>query len=472
MDLAPHSAYIKAIRAQHNLGWTSLLAELIDNALDACSSSITIDFSVPGEMTASDDGPGVADLRMLLAPGYRQDHATTDSGRFGIGAKEAMICLGRASTVVSVHRGVMRSVSVDWTELERSGSWKVNDPVEQETQRPSGTSITVSSFLKSLPDWKLLISALGRGYAPAITAGSFQIRLRRKGKGVETVQPAPLPLLEREEYEHLTFPNGKSADVRMGIIIRPDERSLQGITVAIKGRIIQRCTRIGLDSPAPGLYGYVILSKNFSLSKNKDRISSADAEMLGDAIKHRFSSLIEYARKSGEDVLLSDCNRVLNLLPTAVRRERDRRRKAKRSSPVNNPGAVIPTGRGGSHQQATKTQSGTRFPGREDDGCRFLQIQRDARGQTNLLTLEDDNHTVFVNTDHPFYGKVNGNMDILTPMVIVFFASQMELRGQKLLNFKEVIEEQSERHSHDCSYLLERYIEARDIAQQSIEAAG
>lgn len=479
VDLSPPTGLISALRAQHKLQWPQFVGELIDNAVDAGAQRVTLDFSVPDQFRAIDDGRGCDDLRCMLAPGERRDHSTTGTGRYGIGAKDAMICLGHMVTIRSVCAGVVRSVSVNWPHIEASGSWVIDAPAQMPTSDPPGTAITISRLQRKIPGsspscFRDLVQRLGMLYAPAIVGGRLQINLRygKGGRHLETVGAIPQPALEREESADFSFPHGKSARVRMGIIVEPNERLLQGVTVAIPNRVVRPRSRIGLGTePTPGLYGYAELSRGWSLAKNKDDLSPHDQELLGGAIADRFSGLIGYARKAGEDVLLAGCNKIMGLLPTAIRRDRDRARKARRAPPTHHTGTVIPTGRGGPHTQAVRTQPGERFRGEaSSDGGSFHLVRQDL-GSSALMSL-GDGMIVSINRDHPFYKHVSGDMAVLGPLAVLFVASQLQLKGQKMIPFDDFVGDDLERHAKTVSYMLDRYVEAARIAAESSSAAS
>jgi hypothetical protein len=481
MNITPITGYIRAIRSQHGLGWSHLLAELVDNAQDAGAKSVTLDFSVPGTFVASDDGVGCADLSLMLSPGSRQDHATTQAGQHGIGCKEAIICLADEAQIVSVCNGVRRSVNVSWPAVMASGRWEVDDPTETPTLQPSGTTLTLTTLLKSLPANYVNAAKekFGAIYAPAIASGAFRVFLRyRAGRGgkvhCDSIAPAPLPRLEREESGDFTFPHGRTARFRLGIIAEPNQRILQGVTVAIPTRVILARTRLGLGpDPTPGLYGYVELSRGWALAKNKDDLSPSDRQFIASVIADRFRGLIEFARKSGEDVRLAGCNRALALLPTAIRRERDRNRKARRSPPAHNTGTVIPTGTGGPHTRAARTQPGERFHGPAPSDDQSFRLSCESMPSAALFTTAEGSKVVTVNTDHDFYKHAGGNMDVLTPLAVLFLAAQVDLRSQgdqKPLPYPDAIEGAAARQQWACSYLLERYVEALKIASDASTA--
>jgi hypothetical protein len=478
ISIAPVPYYLRTIRSQYNLGWASLLAELIDNAQDAGAKSITLDFSTPGVFVASDDGVGCSDLRLMLAAGCRADHETTQAGQHGIGGKEAIICLANQAEITSVCEGIRRTITVNWLDVMASGRWEVPAPTQTPTPQPSGTCLILRSLIKALPSNYVGAAKekFGALYAPAITSGAFRIFLRyRAGRGgkvhCDSIAPALLPRLEREESGEFTFPHGRTARFHMGIIAEPDQRVMQGITVAIPTRVIMVRQRFGLgNDPTPGLYGYVELSRGWSLAKNKDDLSPSDRQFIASVIADRFRGLIEFARKSGEDIRLAGCNRALALIPTAIRRERDRTRKARRAPPTHHTGTVLPTGTGRSHTQAARTQPGTRFPGPAASDEQSFTLGYDSMGRTALFTTSEDGKMVTVNTDHDFYKHTGGNTDVLMPLAVLFIAAQLDLKSQgeqKMLPYPETQANAAARQQWACSYLLERYVEALKIASDA-----
>ena len=92
MDLSPKTEILTAL-SQQNLKWEIVLAELVDNSLDAGASRVDIRLGPGKSLSIKDDGVGCKDIAVMVRPGDRQVHETTSLGRYGIGLKDAALFL-------------------------------------------------------------------------------------------------------------------------------------------------------------------------------------------------------------------------------------------------------------------------------------------------------------------------------------------------------------------------------------------
>lgn len=445
MKFTPEVNVLHSIRNQHNLTWPKLLSELIDNALDARAKTVRIDFSQKNTLEVADDGVGCADLSRMLVIGRRESHASTRTGRYGIGAKDAMIGLGDVVSIRSVHAGVCQGIRVDWRSSIRQqpdGTWEGPDPERMETTAASGTVITINPLRKKRPtDFDGLRQQLAQTYGPALSAGDgFQILLCwRRGHGFESIQPASPPDMDPQSTKTFEVRPNQSARITVGIITRPEDRRLEGVTVTLAGcRVVAFKTRWGLPNHAtPGLYGLVELQgRGWSISKNKDELSEHDREAVASLIAVNFGDIIEASRRQSEHVYLRGINGLLRMVSDKVRSER---RKARRGSPSNPTGRVEPTGNGGPHTRAARTQPGDRFdvalPDRDGGG---LEISPQDRTAGDHLFDLMGRHIIVVNTAHPAFAQV-GDLKAIIPPALVWYASRAVIgRWKELLPFTDL----------------------------------
>lgn len=460
VSISPSTNILSSLRHQ-DLQWHIILAELIDNAIDAGCTQVTVEFSSNG-LAISDDGVGCSDLVRMIAIGYRQDHQFTSSGKYGIGGKEAMLICGNTVEIESTTPdGWTRSVCVDWEAMFKSKSWNIKKPVQVRTGKPQGTTITIGCLKKKLPDdLSGTCNLLGRLYTPALRNGTLSVRLKRKK--VYPIQPLPEPA-ETTIKQTFTFSENKIATISMGIITRPELKKYAGVWLALPKRIVREHTRVGLgERPTPGLWGFVELTgKGWTPSKNKTSISEEDEKLIGRTIANQpeFARLIEESSRTGEDLVIRGIEARLGLAQDLLAESGKRTRKAKRNSPTNHTGPILPIDTGIRHKRASKTQPGDRFAeAKIQDGAR-IRLQVEACDKKDpLLTMASD-HIVRINSAHPYYGFAGGQ-DNLVPMIIAFLAGQWILQGQQVLPIPDELAGKQEQFSYVLSQMLDKYQEA------------
>jgi Histidine kinase-, DNA gyrase B-, and HSP90-like ATPase len=477
MDARPYShpkLYIQEKRAQHHLSWTTLLEELVDNCLDAGANRIIISFQ-NGSVSVEDDGVGCDDLGRMVRAGERQDYATTFSGRFAAGMKDATICLGQEVMIRSTHSGVCRTLTYSYPDMIERDSWDIADPSEVKTNTPSGTFIQVSGLLRTPPKNEDLLNALGWDYSPALRSGLVQIIISRPRLGPRPVPAPPLPVMDPVRRLERTVSPGRDLEIEAGILTQPEQRSMAGVTVAIEKRIITSSRRFGLgNTPTPGLYVFCLLKgKRWSLSKNKTEISSGDVDALTRVISSELAELIEQARSAGEDVALSRVNNILSRIGRQARTIHHRKRKAKRG-PVKKPGSgtVTPKNMDRRHTQAAVTQPGDTFDDKDlVPPTEGIHISREQRGETSPLFDMAGPYIVVVNTDHPVYEPYSRAFADWAVPAILYSAARNEIKKlDGWLRLPEIEDKSIDRYSLATSLLLESYFElggAAPVKQQA-----
>jgi Histidine kinase-, DNA gyrase B-, and HSP90-like ATPase len=473
VKITPPPSLLQALQSEHKLPWWVLLAELVDNGADAGASRVDIDFSESGSFTVDDNGQGCKDLSDMLSPGKHRRHSGTQSGRHGIGGKEAMLNLGKRVFIRSIHQGTKRVVAVDWERLGKSGDWSVDDPDEALTDEPSGTKIKVSRWNRNKPeDWPRMRVNLGFTFGPAIRCG-FQIRLCTSTRtGFVPIEASQEPPLDGVRTKEVDVDTGRYLRMKMGMITDPAYKSQAGITLALeKRRIILARTRLGLRKPTPGLYGYIELCERreraWKIAKNKDDLSQRDLELIDATIRLHFGDIIAAAEKGGNDIRLAGLNSFLSSVHERVVNER--RRKARRRSPQNNTGTVLPSGDGRPHTRAERTQPGDRFPGQSDGPLgRFvnggpgdrLRLLPEAHAPSDPPFKFEARGTIYVNTAHPVYQACGGDLDKLLMPALVFYSAHAVLAPKSgLLPFPQDEASQTEQLDQCISAFLRAYAE-------------
>jgi len=494
MNIAPTTNQINSIRAAL-WPFKKSIRELLDNAIDAEATIVTLDFlHAPREALIADNGHGCDDLHRMLAQGARQKKKDGKTGVYGMGAKLSFIWLSRQTQIASSARGIRRQVWVDWEALRDAGVWEIDPPQVAPTSELPGTAITLRGLLHQPEDWAAFLDGLAQTYRPALRTGAFQIRLRRpasRRKNAapphwETIKAPPEPELEPGSVVTHTLvgpplAGGRQAIVTMGILARPEEQPLQGTWLALSGArfLGEGSSRLGLGpDPTPGLYVYIELEPRevWGVDVLKDGIPRQRREELARAISGYlpFAELIAKAQSRAESVPI-DCA-FLDLLDQEIRGQKRLRLrgKAKRSPPENRTGTIKGTGRGSPHQRAEKVQPGDRLDFDESSPEEEARSQRYGfRLQFNSATPENplfdlQGSCVFVNRDHPFCVWARGDRDILYPHALEHFQTQRLLKGIETFDFPEEISSRAARHSRQQSDALACYARAAQRADSAV----
>jgi hypothetical protein len=475
--IGPDSTIIQGMRCKGGANWPKMLAELIDNSLDAGANSVTLDFHEPSRLTVTDDGGGCDDLLRIAIYGRRSDHATTTTGMYGVGAKDAIVWVARRATVHSVCGGTRRAMHIDWDKILETNEWLIDSPSAEPTEDRPGTKIVLDGFLREPPPWKDLERSIGATFTSAIHSGvSIAIRRGPKHDRFERIEPAATPDLADEVELILDVgKGGRKAVVKMGILQNPSQQTMQGVTIAMRGgRVLRSRTRVGLGSDhTPGLYGYVEIypRANWSIHTNKDGIDQRQEDELAAAISsdQKLAALIAKAKARGHDIRLDKVNEVLGLMTDEI--VATRKRKARRSA-TSHPGsgAVPSTGNGVPHTRAAKTQEGQRFSEtvRSRGGKITVHVQQ--CGEDGPL-LDVHGSAVTVNSQHPFYSHMDGDMRVIVPLAVAYYAADALAGGQQLIPFLGVEAEKQEELRRQVSAALECLAKAERHAAEVPDAS-
>jgi hypothetical protein len=400
MDISPETAILDGLQNQ-NLQWHVCLGELIDNAFDAGAPGVDITIKrQKGKSTlvVLDHGPGCDDLSLLVTLGKRRKRSTTKLGRYGIGAKDALLSFGDSVTIESTCAGVYRSLNVNWKNIQRANSWRIHKPSECPSDGPPGLRITVEPLrgtsITTAERKQGLVEKLSKTYTPAIKDGR-QITFN----GVP-IPAYKLPPLEHQKTEDVYVRN-KRAHVTMGVTPEGHITRENGLTIAFGYRVILYGQRHGLGSdPTPGLFGWVDLLDGWQLTKNKDNIT-CDLDALGGAIYRVFRDVIELAARRGQLIRLrgveDDINRVLREFHEE---NSPRRRKARRDLPGEQIGTVLPVDSGIRHRRARRTQPGNTFEENAPGAVAGLKVAFDRFGVGGPQAKMEQN-IIYLNSDIP-----------------------------------------------------------------------
>lgn len=325
MDITPHVELLRALR-QQTIKMATLIAELVDNSLDAAANHVEITVGPGRQIAIKDDGVGCRNIAAMLTLGGRQAHKSTKLGRYGIGLKDAALYLWGTTTIETVHKNELHRVSVNWPDLESSGEWTAADPETTAANGVIGTKITFTQITRNLPPIDPLLDELGYLFAPAILAGR-QILLSSRNNRQPCVAYKLPPLVEVIETAFEV--EGRGVKLKAGIVAdnHPNKRS---------GFIIQHGHR-SIITTAMGANGYstsriagiVELDGKWALSKNKDDVAELEEELAAaifDKCQHLLKKADVQARTLESAALADEVSKrlteALRSLGSSMKREK------------------------------------------------------------------------------------------------------------------------------------------------------
>lgn len=356
----PTGEYLRSL-VNEPLSFSIALGELIDNALDANALRVSVDVgkSKRGSfVVVKDDGEGCANVTDMVCLGKHTEHRTTQLGRYGIGAKNAMLWIGgleSAAIIRSTRNTTTRSLTCAWKEYARRWLLRVPD------ERPAavgerGTEITITECIRRFPEGRALeklLDHLGYTYSRAIAQGR-QIQLRvARGKPI-IVQPWTPPALT-EVVDTQIMVGERTARVCVGIVKDGCENPKPGITYCHGFRVVLKNGPLGCGGyDHANVCGFVDLDKSWHLAKNKNDVSQHKEE-LGQAVFLALHSMLIKAAQRSHQIQFAqfdkETNTVLNELvgtPVSKVTRRPTGEKPGTVEPVGTPRAKPETSRPGS----------------------------------------------------------------------------------------------------------------------------
>lgn len=157
------------------LGYTTAaaLADLVDNSIAAGAHSVSISFwPVPKPVIAIlDDGHGMTEAELIVAMRFgsrdpREQRASADLGRFGLGLKTASLSQCRRLTVISLSGGQLAAARWDVDECDRRESWWLERP-DLDSVDPEIVGALTSQGRGTAVIWEELDRLLESGTGPS-----------------------------------------------------------------------------------------------------------------------------------------------------------------------------------------------------------------------------------------------------------------------------------------------------------------
>jgi len=171
IDITPKTHALASLRRQDMPPWLAV-CELVDNSLDAQAVYVHVGWNADSKcLWIRDDGIGAPNPAAIVTIGAHDSEERNTSGRYGIGAKDAVLSLGTAVEVHVVRNGLHRVVRADFEEIRISGRWVAReDQREARSDEPCGTMLKVIGV-----DKRIVISKveerLATTFAPALRKG-------------------------------------------------------------------------------------------------------------------------------------------------------------------------------------------------------------------------------------------------------------------------------------------------------------
>lgn len=430
-----HGHYLNSIRAESGLTPRLAIAELVDNAVDAGATTITLTFdSASDTISIIDDGIGCPEMARFFDLGSTT--ATGEQvriGRYGVGGTKAAAALCDTEHVSSIHSRVRRHASISWTDIAAN-----NLPIAYDEAKPEkagterGTIITLIGDRKrcSQPSKRShIVEFLRRTYTPAILDGlGILVDSSRL-----SAKPFPELLYERVICGEVF---GKTYRARVGVLA--DERSAEadgwspGFWVACSGRMVSDrpywdCAEDWGDDP---IWAYIELEESpgqrWDLDTHKAGFAERD-DLFGDFVP-RIHDLLEQAHEKQTDVELRVVEEDGSSLLAAVfngSSSLDRIRE-KRNARQGETGTAEPADTGRRREKASKadpTEAGSvvDFPGRQrkqDQSwkMKFTHMGNEAGLGRSAITA----HSCWMtfNLDNSFVSGNRRRLDVLAPLAL------------------------------------------------------
>lgn len=284
--LPPNTSLINSIRAERS-SYHSWAGEAIDNALDAKARRVDLAIN-DKHLESIDDGVGITKARAsaIVQISQHAEMGSTKLGRYGVGIKYKAVQHGNRLDVVSVSRDGKLLRWVDWRELLRIGEWDYPDPqwIEVADGVKSGTKVRISNLIGRLPrpaDIEKTYSEIQRRYYPAI---EDDVKIILNDRVVEAL---PMPLLVDPVTSTLSFPGGREARIRGGLLVDQNSK-LRQVDLCVAFRVIKPDSDFGCDGYGGirSMYARIDLFGPWQLTRFKDDIAD-------DPYEDEFESAVE-----------------------------------------------------------------------------------------------------------------------------------------------------------------------------------
>lgn len=335
IPVEPHFLY--SIREQSSFTWRSMVCELIDNSFDADADCVRLSWPGGKVFEISDDGAGAGNILNLLTLGGRCDHQSNNVGKYGVGAKQALIWLWGVSEIYSTTiGGECQSVVVDWDSVARG---EVPYPSiesiakERAVAGSHGTRLKCLS-IRSNPKMETLLPALANTYTPGLELGKKIVTKTSRGAW-EGLKPRRWPKTDDEIVDTIQAA-GREVTIKMGIVQKGEANPYNhGFSFERTYRVIKESTLGANGFSVSRIAARISLSSEWSLSTNKDDFTEFQDE-LAEAIYDRCHELMKKASEQAISHEDSQFNRELSevIAKSKSKKQREKRGKGTQSGSI------------------------------------------------------------------------------------------------------------------------------------------
>lgn len=391
IDMSPDTHFLESIRAQKSQ-YHLLLGEAVDNSFDAGSRNINIAVD-DQEIIIEDDGIGVSRDRWeaMVRLGQHMPTTGTALGRYGVGIKYQAISAGDRLSVVSrsVADGEMR-LRVNWAEILRTRSWKIEEPVWRPLRDKNlGTTVTISALRRTprAAELERAKTELAHMFFPALASGSS---ITFNGQAI-SITPDP----ETRDTIEMTVEvaQGKGAWVRAGILQNSKSKT-QGVQVSFKHRVIKPRSGFGCgDYSTIGLFARIDLFGPWGLATFKNDINDEDEDALEDRVHEILLPILQQCSSAFMSANVAEMQSRLNaLLPpelAAVRppKVKEHGRQGEKRKRIGEAPGAPESATGPARSRFSHNQLVIEFtPSFEEDG-----YGRFEKGRTSRIFMAEDN---------------------------------------------------------------------------------
>lgn len=336
------------------LKWHDAIAELVDNSLDAGATEITIDVR-NRHLIVIDNGCGITDVVKAATVGGREDHTSTQSGRYGVGLKDTWLYLSNRLRIVSRTKATESRIAFDTKKfVQIDGRWMGPDPhVTPNNTGKTGTTIDIGPWYdedpRRKPPSEECFQSLQKTFTPAVESGACRIDVYIDGKKPVPLKPVKLPEFERGVQSSFVI-DGKPVAINIGIVAGECALPLSDFWLISGHRMIEEACYGKGDYEGARVIGTITLGKGWGLTRNKTSVEGIEA--VSAEVFRRIEPLLrlsaDRSKRLASAELLSHLEQAINQTHAIVADAREKR------SPGDSSGSVKPTGAGGPRRNASK----------------------------------------------------------------------------------------------------------------------
>ena len=418
IDITPKT-HILTSMARQDMAPSLAIIELLDNSLDAKGMINTIDYDLKNHIiTIADDGVGAPDPSAIVTMGEHDSEGRSTSGRFGIGAKDAIMALGTAVEIVTVRNNLRRIVRADFEEIRVSGKWVAREdqePVALGT--PSGTVVSICNVNRKIfPE--TISDKIAATFAPALRHGK-QILFN----GIAVNAPAKVNVTDRIEGGGLF---GIKQYTWWAGIICDGQKIDGGWRYEFKNRVLDNTasnrsygTR---DMDAHKFYGVITLLEAEGAepeerwSVNKHKTNAEELQDLCDAIFPSVKELLMQAAQEHAITLQSEiADDVGRKLTEALSESQMKKERRNVNAEEHAEGTVLPRNTGARRRRSRLTQAGQGSITMVDNfsGKRFSIITVADNDRFGWVEGNRHSNKVYIGLLHEYWLSHSRNRDII-----------------------------------------------------------